>query len=203
MNEKRGIELLSEKLVRVLFKDLSVKEKEVLIYGATILFSTLGAYLLLIFVSSLFNITALVLTAAVTASLLRIFSGGVHASKFRNCALSGAVVFTTLGLIVSKFGDQIKNINILVWFILIVGSLIIYFYAPAEIKEKPITNKRKYARYKIYSYIIFSCLLLFYYIINLKTDYNQFVLAGLLGAFWQLFTLTPMAYKLFRRSYNV
>ncbi|ADL12131.1 accessory gene regulator ArgB-like protein [Acetohalobium arabaticum] len=203
MSDKKGIELLSEKLVLGLFKDLSMEEKEVLSYGATILLSTLGTYLLLIFVSSLFNVTVLALTAVATSSLLRIFSGGVHASRFRNCALSGTIVFTTLGLIVSNFGSQIKNINILVCLLLITGSLIIYLYAPAEIKEKPITSQEKRARFKIYSFIVLSSLLLIYYIINLRTDYNYFVLAGLLGISWQLFTLTPIAYKLLGRNDNI
>ncbi|MBM7623128.1 accessory gene regulator ArgB-like protein [Sporohalobacter salinus] len=203
MERKTGVELLSKKLVQILFQNVSTEEKEVLMYGATVLLSTLGAYLVLIVVSSLFNVTFLTVTAAVTASLLRIFSGGVHSSEFKYCVLSGTIVFITMGLIANNFGYKIENINMLVLIVLVIGSFIIYFYAPAEIKEKPITSHKKKARFKIYSFIVFSVLLVFYYIINLKTNNDQFVLAGLLGALWQLFTLTPLAYKLFNREYNI
>jgi len=89
----QGIKSVSDKIIEYLFESHSQEEKETFKYGLTILLSTLGGYLLIMIFSSLFNVTWLALTAAVSASLIRIFSGGVHASCFRNCALTWTAVY--------------------------------------------------------------------------------------------------------------
>ncbi|SFL92090.1 accessory gene regulator ArgB-like protein [Candidatus Frackibacter sp. WG13] len=197
----QGIKSVSDKIIEYLFESHSQEEKETFKYGLTILLSTLGGYLLIMIFYSLFNVTWLALTAAVSASLIRIFSGGVHASCFRNCALTWTAVFTMLALIAHNFANQIEYMYILIWTILLIGCVIIYFYSPADIEEKPITSIEKRFKLKKLSFIIFFILILFYYILNLIGSRKQFILAGSLGMLWQLFTITPLAYKLFNRKY--
>ncbi|MCK8824558.1 accessory gene regulator ArgB-like protein [Fuchsiella alkaliacetigena] len=193
---------MSEELVAEFFTEKEAAEKEVLAYGLTVLLSTLGSYLLIIVVSSLLGVRALALTAAITASLIKIFSGGIHATCFRNCSLTAVTVFAGIGLVANYLGSELgESLLILLWGILLIGSLLIYLYAPAGIKEKPIKSVQKRSKFKIYSFIVFLSFLVLYYILYFNGINKSLILAGLLGISWQLFGITPLAYKLFGREY--
>ncbi|SKA00082.1 accessory gene regulator ArgB-like protein [Selenihalanaerobacter shriftii] len=201
MRSKEGIKLVSKKLVNYLFEDSTDEEKEIMNYGATILLSTIIAYSAILFIAKALGIFPLTLTALITASILKALSGGVHASCFRNCAITGTIIFNLLGSISYYFANQVEDITYLIWLVLLVGSVLIYFYSPAGIKEKPIRDKKKQSKLKIYSYIIFYIFLVLYYLLSLQGVSNQFILAGLSGLLWQGFSITPLAYKVFNREY--
>lgn len=148
------------------------------------------------------GVRALALTAAITASLIKIFSGGIHATCFRNCSLTAVTVFAGIGLVANYLGSELgESLLILLWGILLIGSLLIYLYAPAGIKEKPIKSVQKRSKFKIYSFIVFLSFLVLYYILYFNGINKSLILAGLLGISWQLFGITPLAYKLFGREY--
>ena len=196
------LKLVSENLVDDFFTEKETAEKEILAYGLTVLLSSLGSYLLIIVVSSLLGVRNLALTAAITASLIKIFSGGIHATCFRNCALTAVTVFTGFGLTANYSAPILgESLLVLFWGILLIGSLLIYFYAPAGIKEKPIKSVQKRSKFKIYSVIVFLFFLILYYVLYLNGISKSLILAGLLGILWQLFGITPLAYKLFGREY--
>lgn len=200
--KKGKLSLISEKLVNYIYKDSSKKEKEIMTYGAKILFSTLGGYLLIFFVSSIYGVASLALTAAITAGIIRAFAGGVHASSFKGCAFLAAIIFSSLGLVVSYAGGYLTErlILLLLVGVFCLGSLIIYYYAPRDVEEKPIDSIYKRAKLKIISYIVFFILVLLNLILYLTIAADLYILASLLGISWQLFTLTPLAYKLFNRK---
>ncbi|GAB6099630.1 accessory gene regulator B family protein [Halanaerocella petrolearia] len=202
MKRKSRLSELSEKIIDIIYQDAVSEEKEIMVYGLKILLSTVIGYAVIIAFSSLLSVTLLTLTAAVTSGVIKIFSGGAHAILFRWCALSGGLIFTFLGWVASSFDSLlVEFIPGLLWFTLILGSVIIYFYAPAIIKEKQITSKSKLSKYKIYSFIVFFSLDLFYFILYLSGAKDQFVIAGLLGILWQLLSITPLGYKLYNREY--
>ncbi|MGM0472284.1 MAG: accessory gene regulator ArgB-like protein [Bacillota bacterium] len=196
MKTKNEVELLSIRLIDHFYDDLVEERRQILIYGLTILLTTGGAYLLLSFFSLVLGVFKLAIILAVNVSILRTISGGVHSSSFKKCALVGGIIFTFLALLIKHFGVLI-NLNLYLWIIFLGGTLIIYFYAPADVEEKRITDLSKQFKFKEYSYLLFNSLILIYYILILSTDQHNLVVAGLTGITWQLFTITPLAYRLF------
>ncbi|WP_408955333.1 accessory gene regulator ArgB-like protein [Natroniella sp. ANB-PHB2] len=194
---------ISEGLIKKFFSDFKEEEQEVLEYGLTILLSTVSGYLLIFLVSSLFNVASLALTAAVTGGVIKIFAGGVHASCFRNCILTGTTVFTTIGVLAGYLGGEVSIMTgLFIFFVLVIGSLAIYRYAPAHVKEKPIKSNKRRFKFKIYSFVVFFVIMLFYFILYLNDYGSQVILAGLFAVLWQSFSLTPVAYSLRGRSYH-
>jgi len=197
------INIISEKIIDFLYKGVGQDEKEVMVYGLKILLSTLMNFLLIFIVASLLGVTKLALIAAITAGVIRKFSGGVHASTFKGCAIVGTIIFSLLGLLAYYLGLRLSRgmIELILWIVFFIGSILIYYYAPAGIKEKPIHSLNDQIKFKIYSFIIFFILILiglFGHILNFK---EQYILAISLGVFWQLLTITPLAYRLFNREY--
>nr|WP_282580131.1 accessory gene regulator B family protein [Natroniella sulfidigena] len=189
-------------MIDKLFADEAEEEQEIMAYGLTVICTTIGSFLAIIFLSSLVGVTSLAITATLIASILKIFSGGVHAANFRNCATISAIVFTTIGWF-SYHASSLNIIenNLLFLIIFISGTYILYLYAPADVEEKPLNSAKKRKKAKIYSIVIFSCLNLFLLILSLNQVDNSYVLAGLLGMFWTLFSMTPVVYRLFNRKY--
>ncbi|MGM0472459.1 MAG: accessory gene regulator ArgB-like protein [Bacillota bacterium] len=202
MANKDKLDLLSSKLIDSWYQDVSASEKEVLVFGLKILLSTLIGYTLIFLVGSILKVGLLALVVAATAGAIKIFSGGVHASSFFKCITSGAVIFTGLAFVAQSITSYIAGYVLsLLWIIFLVGSVLINFYAPAVVEEKPITSQVQAARYKLYAFGSFFVVVLGYYIFYLTGGNQQIVVAGLLGMTWQLFTLTPVAYKLYNRQY--
>ncbi|MCK8817404.1 accessory gene regulator B family protein [Natroniella sulfidigena] len=203
MVTKDRFELMSEKLIDRIFTESSDQEKAVLDYGLQVVLSSLLNYLFIIIISSLLGVRTLALTAAITASLIKVFSGGVHASCLRNCVLTAVTIFTSIGLISKYVGPILgENVIIFFWLVLLVGFLVLYLYAPVGVKEKPITSQAKRSKLKRYSFIVFFTFQIVYYLLYLTGTSASLILAGLLGACWQLFGITPVAYRLFGREYR-
>ena len=196
------IKLVTNKLITYLYPELKKEQQEVLIYGLLIMISFIIDCLALIIVAYLFDILTLALTVAVSASLIKIFSGGVHASSMIRCAVSGVVVFTGLALLAEKIAVVIvPYILSLVILVFSLAVIMLYFYAPVGVKEKPIKNQDKYFKLKKYSLGMLIILASIYLLLVIKGVSTQFIVAGLLGLIWQLFSLTPLAYCLFGRQY--
>ncbi|MCK8826866.1 accessory gene regulator B family protein [Natroniella acetigena] len=202
MDNKTKVEKFSAALVDKLFVDETEEEQEIIAYGLTVVCTTIGSFLAIIFLSGLVGITPLAITAAVSASIVKLFSGGVHAANFRTCATISAIIFTTIGWF-SYHADSLIIIenNLLLGLVFLSGTYILYLYAPADVEEKPLDSVKKKSKAKIHSILIFSCLNLVFLILSLNQVASSYILAGLLGMLWTLFSTTPVAYKLFNRQY--
>lgn len=175
----------------------SGRDAEVILFGMRLFFTSASGYVALIILASLLGILPYALAAAITASVFRIFSGGAHASSPLRCNLIGVGVFLTLGFI----SDLFSYTHLLVYvpvFIAIIGIYIIYQYVPAETPGKPVSSQvqRKYLRA-----ISFALLSLWSIICFLRLSEpgeffkTKMVLASCFGMAWQLFTLTPLGFK--------
>ncbi|WP_027339649.1 accessory gene regulator ArgB-like protein [Halonatronum saccharophilum] len=200
---KLSLEKISVRIINNLFDDFSKEKKEIMVFGLLAIFSTLIAYSLIIIFSSLFGVLLFSLVGAVSFSILRVFSGGVHALTFKGCILSSVITFILIGLktdyLMAFLG--VRELSILFWFVFILASVIIYLYVPAQVEENLIEDELKRSKLRISSFLVLFCLLSFYFSLTLLDSLQGVVLAGLLGILWQLFTLTPLAYKLYRRKY--
>ncbi len=146
---KLKLEEVSETIIDKFFAESSEEEREVMAFGLLALLSTFIGYSLIIIFSFLFGVTLFSLTAAISFSLLRIYSGGVHSSTFKGCILSSVISFVLIGLLadylISIIGLEYSTIFF--WFVFLLSSLIIYFYAPAQVEENLIKSELK--RYKL------------------------------------------------------
>lgn len=200
MENKNYLELISNKLINYFFPAAEETEQEVMIYGLMVIFSTFISLLAVAVVSFLLGVLELAFAAAISGGIVRHFAGGVHANTYYKCAGVSGVVFTVLGLLAQWLAScmTINAIYIFLWAIFILGTIVIYFYAPAEVSEKPISQPNKY---KLYSFFTFFGVEAGWFLILIVYHPKKLVISGLLGLIWQIISLTPVIYKLFNRTY--
>jgi len=78
--------------------DLTGDQKVILAYAVRIFVSSVTGYAVIILLAAAAGVLPYTLAAVLTASALRMFSGGAHAGCPFNCTVIGAAVFTALGL---------------------------------------------------------------------------------------------------------
>ncbi|PRX31820.1 accessory gene regulator B [Orenia metallireducens] len=195
--------LLSNKVVTYYYKDYSDDEQEIMGYGLRMILVTVIDLIAIVIVGLMVGVPELAVTAAISIGIIRRFSGGFHASTYVRCALLGTVVCVGLGLLANYLVMSINRgvIFILLWLVLMIGAILIYSYAPAGVKEKPLTALPKRVRLKISSFIAFFIVLLIDFSLYLMLEVDSYVLSSLFGVVWQIFTITPLAYKLFNKEY--
>ncbi len=176
------------------------RDADVLLFGLRLFWTSFSGYATLIAVGALLGILPHALIAGVTAAVLRVFSGGAHASSPGRCNLIGVTVFVALGLVV-KFHGTLAALALKFLFpgLALIGLAIAYKYVPADTPGKPITSRvqKRYLRA-----VTFSLLLLWgvggllWVLGPLAGIFSpEVVLSMSLGLAWQLFTLTPLGYR--------
>ncbi|MCY6960630.1 accessory gene regulator ArgB-like protein [Clostridium brassicae] len=202
------IEKLSNALAENISSSLNLDDnnKQIIAYGAFSFFQTLWAILFIVILSFLFNVLLEALILSFTASFLRKYSGGAHATSPNRCALIGGIIFTLLGLFVDKFSliINIKNTSFLILISFLFSYLIVYKLAPVDSTAKPIKKEKTRRRLKKKSILLISLLLVLSII--LLSFYHKFQMSHLLiivqciclGLAWQSFTLTSVGHLLIR-----
>lgn len=179
--------------------NLEDDDTAVLKYSLTIYSTTIIGYTVIILAALPFGVVDTALASVITSSMLRIFSGGAHASVSRNCILGGGVIFTFLGLLAKLF---FPSSSIVLWLI-VSGTVVFAFwsvhrYAPADTPGKPIVTKQQKDKLRKYSFVFlvgwFAATLLC--LMGLVNVSGKLLYASTLGIIWQGFTLTPSGYRL-------
>ena len=178
-------------------------KKEVLAYGAFALLQMLISILLVLIIGLLFNVAIEAIIISFIVSILRKYSGGVHASSPSACMFIGTIICVGLAIVIKFFLVPLMDIKIL----LILGTLIfiwsfyiLYKLAPIDSLNKPIKREEKRKRMKkgsirilgIYLIIVFIDIIIFHYFGgNRLIIYAICIYAGVL---WQTFTLTKFGF---------
>lgn len=191
--EKKLIDSLNSNL------HLSQDEIEVVAFGYRLFVYSILGYLAIAILACLLGTLKVTLTAAITASIFRIFSGGAHASTQKRCTIIGAVVFNILGIIADTLHIYL-TLDMLNWILWVVSSISLVcfvLYAPADTPGKPITSKVTRSKLKIIS---IALLVVWFMLFNLIVKgeiniYRQYLLATSLGLAWQSVSLLPSTYK--------
>lgn len=201
------VERLAAKGARYLTEELKLtgEQETVLVYALKVLLSSVIGYLVVILFAWILGILPYTLAAAMTASVLRTFSGGAHANSPLNCTLIGVVIFTELGLL-SKYSFGLVEIYLpvlvlVVWFLTL---LIIRRYVPADTPEKPIENELQRRRLRRVSttLVLLWGLLMLFSALEIFSLSKPIVYSSTLGLVWQVFSLTPAGYA-FAQLLNV
>ncbi|MDH7576871.1 MAG: accessory gene regulator B family protein [Bacillota bacterium] len=194
------------------FCNLPEAKIPVLTYGLEVVLSTLLSLAVLLLGGLLAGTPILVLTAAFTGAALRAVAGGVHASGPYFCAFFGGVVFTLIGLAAREAGIAV-SLRLLLLIVALTGFAgfsMVSLYAPAGCARRPFTGKEEFLKKRRARYVVLSWTLLAGAVPALTLLWPDFLLqesiflrqvlfASTLGLWWQLFTLTPVAYRLLPR----
>lgn len=127
-------------------------------------------------------------------NVLRSTGFGLHATKSWICLLSSSIVFLCFPLL-----SKIINIPLNFKFLLgICSILLIYIYAPADTKKRPLIKKEKREMYKFKTTI--KCIFLVILSLIIKDDTISNLI--IFGIWNEVFMILPITYKIFNLSYN-
>ncbi|MPQ44901.1 accessory gene regulator ArgB-like protein [Clostridium tarantellae] len=203
------MEYLSKKIGFKMAKELGVSEQqgEVFAYGVFALIQITLSLCLVIIIGSLFDVAIEALIISITSSILRKYSGGVHASKPSNCILIGTILCITQAVLIKYFiFYKISLIYIILIIITIfpMAYYIIFKYAPVDTPKKRIKTEVKKKRMKKNAFIVLGIDLMLVLLIMLisvllnKFSINIYILCICIGVLWQVFTLTKVAHVLLK-----
>ncbi len=188
-----------DRITGIFVKELNLGEndKAIVKYSLTVYSTTVFGYLAIVLAAWPLGVVKLSLAAAVTGSLLRIFSGGAHASCSKNCILSGAVIFPVFGLTAKHAPGSVDIFYVIVGVVVLFVFWSVYSFAPADTPGKPITTKGQRNKLRRYSFgisVLWVVWVLCGYFEVIRIT-NEFLLASVLGFHWQGFSLTPAGYR--------
>lgn len=198
-----SIENTTKKITNIICDELNLDDnkKQILNYGGFAIIHALMSILLTIILGLIFNVVVEALILSFSISILRKFSGGVHASTPNNCIILGNFICISCAIIV-KFViiGNVAETNLI--YLDLLGFLwcyyILYKLSPVDNPNKPLRNKKKKLALKkksIITIVIYQSifLIMVLYSPNELVGYST---ALFLGALWQCFTLTNPCFKL-------
>lgn len=195
--------MLGDRLINSLKNefDLSEDRVEIIVFGYRLFIYSVLGYLFIGIVAYFLHTMKATLTAAITGSIFRIFSGGAHASSQKKCLFTGTIIFNVLGLIATAYYEVISFywLNHLFWLTTIIALIIFIVYAPADTPGKPITTKVQRNKLKGISIILLIIWFIFCkFVFKGETNIHKlYLLSSTLGLLWQSITLLPVTYRWF------
>lgn len=167
---------------------LDDEKKEIVSYAVETVILSISGILLVIIVSSLFKVLLPALIAAFVGGSLRRLSGGAHFNSPLKCLLSGAIIYTFIGILseqIIRLGltQLIVELPIVIFSLITAGTL-----APVESQGKPIHSQR--LKFILKTLSVTFILILF--IAVSICPYNLLKVSSLLGMSYQCITLFPI-----------
>lgn len=204
------IESLSNKIGYKIAKNLELDKdsEEIIAYGAFSLLQISWSILLIVLFGIVFNVLMEVFVIFFTISMLRKYSGGVHASSPGRCTIVGITVCVGFGLIIHNLYWTFNFYWVLFFssISLIFSYYIVYKLAPVDSIAKPIIKmetkrclRTKSITILITLFIIVFIMLIFYFRYNNYIFLPKSVLCICVGTVWQSFTLTNQGHKILTR----
>lgn len=195
------MENLSNSIANKVASELNMDndKREVIAYGAFALIQTFISILLVGIFGFVFHVAFEALIVLFTASILRKYSGGAHASSAGNCTSIGIIICIGQALLISLIVNKWVNFKIALIIELIVfiwSYYMIYKLVPVDNPSKRIKSEQKRKRMKKGSFIILSIYLLIVILLMIlyfnirKTALLVYALCIIGGIAWQMFTLT-------------
>lgn len=174
--------------------NLDDSSNEVIAYGAFSFFQSLLSIAVVSIIGYILNILVETLIITFSVSILRKFSGGVHATTPNNCLIIGTIFCIIEGLL-AKILSLKLNFNTILILGFIVFSLIYYLtykLAPVESNQKPIKNVNRRIQLKRKAIYVISFYLLLFVVSTYCSEILPFSysISLLLGILWQGLTLT-------------
>jgi len=195
------MERLSNSIANKIATELNLDNdnREVIAYGTFALLQMALSIILVVIFGWAFHIVVEVLIISFTTSILRKYSGGVHASSPGICAFVGTVFCVGQALlVVLVIGNVVtlKLVLLLGVITFVVSYFVVYKLAPVDSAAKPIKREEKRNRMKKKSilvlcfYLAIVVLNIMLYIGNGEKQILIYSICIYVGILWQVFTLT-------------
>lgn len=196
---------LPNKLAQKISKELNYNEEKsaVISYGIFACIHVLASLTLVALFGVLLGIVVQALIVSFASSILRQYSGGVHATRPSTCLTIGTII-TILITLIAHYFTKLIPVELLVCINgIIMGTsyYLIIRYAPVDSPSKPIKTQSKRKKMKKLSLIVLSvyviCISVFvilYFnkgsILNIEYSMSICMATG-----WQAFTLTVKGHR--------
>lgn len=117
---------------------------KVFAYAMKVLFTNLGGIATLAMAAWALGVFDTTMAAYLSATTLRIFTGGRHAGSPVKCFISSIVIFCGTGFAVKAFSGSLTDAHALALliFTFLLSGVAIYTYAPVETPNKPIKTSQ-------------------------------------------------------------
>ncbi|MDD2409267.1 MAG: accessory gene regulator B family protein [Bacilli bacterium] len=162
-------------------------------YGLEALYIIITRTLLFIFISILLGKFHEFIIFFITYVIIRSFSFGLHAKSSVGCFIISSIAFIGIPLIANFF---VFNITLKIIFS-IYFFIIFLLFSPADTPKKPLVNKAKRNKLKIYSLITIMIYIIGIFILNSLIS-NIIILV----LFYQSFLISPLLYKIMNINFN-
>ncbi len=192
------IEKLSNNFAKKISTELNYdnEKQEVIAYGTHALLQMLFSILLVVIFGLIFGVLVEALIVSFSTSILRKYSGGVHATSPAICLIIGTVACIGFGLL-SRVAllNQLYFAVAFLAVVYILGFVVFSRLAPVESPNKPISDRRKVKMKKgslilLGIYCLIAAGLITGYVLSGNTDFLAYAFCLNIGALWQVFTLT-------------
>lgn len=205
-----SIERISNSLAAIVSEELKFDQdkKEIIAYGTFAILQMVISIILVIIFGLIFHVTVEALLICFTVSILRKYSGGVHASSQNMCLLIGTVICIGQALLISFLIVPLASTKMLLLLGVLTFAFSYYFVyklAPVDSPSKPIRTQKKIYRMKKGSIIILSIYLIivvinfsmYFYFRGEKFAVISMCIYG--GVAWQSFTLTRLGHLIIKK----
>ena len=163
-------------------------------YGLEGIYLSITKLIIIFLLSILLNILKEMIFMLIIFNILRTTGFGLHATKSWICLVSSSVIFLG-GPLLAKI--IIIN-NLLKTILSITSVILIYKYAPADTKKRPLIKEKKRNIYKFITTI--KCIILNIFIIFIKNNIITNLI--ILGIYAEVIVILPKTYKLFNMPYD-
>ncbi len=167
-------------------------ELEKIKYGLEGIYLTITKIIIILVIAIIFNYLDIVLLTLLFFNTLRFFAFGLHAKKSWQCLVMSIIEFNILPLLLAKC--DINNSFLTIVFLVSFVSFLLF--APADTEKRPLKNKKKRIKRKVFS--IFMCILLFLIAIH----YKYFIVPIVSSLIIESLMINPICYKLLGLKYK-
>ena len=195
---------ISNKIARkiVMETDGDEEKRSIIAYGIFAMFQIAISIIFVIVFGLLFNVLIEALIVSFSISILRKYSGGVHATSPMRCAIIGTVICILIPKVILLF--NLGSITIIGFgiFVFALSYYLVFKLAPVDSENKPIKKAERRDMLKRKSiiiltvYLIIACLFIInFYLFN---SYKALVYCTCLygGILWQVISLTKLGHKI-------
>jgi accessory gene regulator B len=192
------IEKLSKKIAFLIYNNLDEKnpqQLEIMEYSFHVFLAGIIKTTLLLLIAYFLGVLKLFLITLVSTGVYKIFAGGVHADSHLSCFLMSFGVF--FGIIL--LGSYIPINSFTASMILIFNVIVIFYYAPADVKNKPIRNLIIRRNLKIVSLITMVLTWSYAMLFINDSQIKGIIIYSLLAT---SILMTPMLYRVLKAEYG-
>ncbi len=169
---------------------ISNEQKEILIYGYTLLLENIYKTIILLIIALFTGTLWETLLIIGSFALLRCFSGGIHCRSSLGCTL-GMVGVWVVGLIVSRI--ELPLIVLIMMGVIIVWTVL--RYAPRSTRNNPIQSKKVWRQKRIGSLVVMALLLTVGIVCSLLLDRPEILNMILTSLYIEAFSILLLVEK--------